>query len=91
MTETEKTRYAEIYLPSDEPFSSYSFDTSANTNVICSLSLVNIFIGTNNSGKSRLLRSLFSLKELNYSRTNNSDIEQLYKIIKNTDLKLKKL
>ena len=60
MTETEKTRYTEICLPSDEPFSSYSFDTSENINVISSLSLVNIFIGTNNSGKSRLLRSIFS-------------------------------
>ena len=91
MTEPEKTRYTEICLPSDEPFSSYSFDNSENANVISSLSLVNIFIGTNNSGKSRLLRSLFSLKELNYSRTNNSDIEQLYKIIKNTNFKLKEV
>ena len=63
MTEPEKTRYTEICLPSNEAFSNYSFDTPENTNVISSLSLVNIFIGTNNSGKSRLLRSIFSLKD----------------------------
>ena len=91
MTEQEKTRYSEIYLPSDEPFSSYSFDTPENTNVISSLSLVNIFIGTNNSGKSHLLRSLFSLKNYNYNCTNNYNINQFYELIKNADRELKEV
>ena len=91
MTEPEKTRYAEIYLPLEDPFSSYSFDTPENTNVISSLSLVNIFIGTNNSGKSRLLRSLFSLKEFNYNRTNNCNVNQIFELIKNFELQLREV
>jgi hypothetical protein len=78
MTEPEKTRYTEICFPSDEPFSSYSFDTSENTNVISSLSLVNIFIGTNNSGKSRLLRSIFSLKDDYFLYNTNKNSAQKY-------------
>jgi hypothetical protein len=91
MTELEKTRYAEFFLPSDERFSSYSFDTPENANVISSLSLVNIFIGTNNSGKSRLLRSLFSLKDYNYNCTNNYNINQFYELVKNADIELKEV
>jgi predicted ATPase len=82
MTEPERTRYTEICLPSDEPFSSYSFDTSENANVISSLSLVNIFIGTNNSGKSRLLRSIFSLKDDDFLyNPNNYSAKEYFDLI----------
>jgi len=60
----EPIRYIELLLPDREPFSHYFFQESAELNVseitnaekvISKLSLVNIFIGTNNSGKSHLL------------------------------------
>jgi len=60
-------RFAEILLPSEEPFTNYSTEESGEHNVISSMSLVNIFIGANNSGKSRFLRSLFALKEFKYN------------------------
>jgi predicted ATPase len=86
MTEPEKTRYTEICLPSDELFSNYSFDTSENANVISSLSLVNIFIGTNNSGKSRLLRSIFSLKDDDFLyNTNNYYATEYFDLIESLD------
>ena len=86
MTEPEKTRYTEICLPSDEPFSSYSFDNSENANVISSLSLVNIFIGTNNSGKSRLLRSIFSLKDDDFLyNTNNYSAKKYFDLVESLD------
>ena len=60
----EPIRYIELLLPDREPFSHYFFqgpdesNVSEKTNaknIISKLSLVNIFIGTNNSGKSHLL------------------------------------
>jgi AAA15 family ATPase/GTPase len=89
MTKQEKTRYSEIYLPLEDPFSSYYFDTPEKASVISSLSLVNIFIGTNNSGKSRLLRSIFSLKNFNYNCTNNYNVHQFYELINDADIELK--
>ena len=60
-------RFAEILLPSEELFTNYSTEESGEHNVISSMSLVNIFIGANNSGKSRFLRSLFALKDFSYT------------------------
>ncbi|WP_434686518.1 AAA family ATPase [Pseudanabaena minima] len=60
----EKIRYAEILLPSEELFLKYRI---GYPNSISPLSLVNIFIGANNTGKSRLLRALFSLQEFSYN------------------------
>jgi AAA15 family ATPase/GTPase len=91
MTEPEKTRYTEIYLPLEEPFSSYSFDSPENTNVISSLSLVNIFIGTNNSGKSRLLRSIFSLKDDDFLyNTNKCSATEYFDLIESLDGEVKR-
>jgi AAA15 family ATPase/GTPase len=58
----EKIRYTEILLPSEEPFSNYLVTKSQEIAPL-SLSLVNIFMGANNCGKSRLLRSLFCLEK----------------------------
>ena len=46
----------EIKIPDD----SYSFisDSSEKENILKDLSKINIFVGENNSGKSRLLRSI---------------------------------
>ena len=55
---------------------SYSFidDDNTPTDIIKKLSKINIFVGENNSGKSRLLRELL-LKELNYIPTTFSIME----------------
>jgi predicted ATP-dependent endonuclease of OLD family len=82
----DKIRYKEILLPSEEPFLSYSVGESKS---LAPLSLVNIFIGTNNCGKSRLLRSLYMLKPFSY-RTNSHCTDTLYDLLSrlNTELKL---
>lgn len=59
----DKIRYKEILLPSEEPFLNYSVGESKS---LAPLSLVNIFIGTNNCGKSRLLRSLYKILIFEY-------------------------
>jgi len=70
----EPIRYTEFLLPDREPFSNYSFqdpkELNAN-NKISELSLVNIFIGSNNSGKSRFLRGIFSLKDKEFFYNTN--------------------
>jgi hypothetical protein len=69
MEKEESNQYKEILFPSEGTFSSYSCEDSRG---IGPLSLVNIFIGANNSGKSRLLRSLFALKEFSYTTDKHS-------------------
>ena len=58
-----KNQYYEQKLPSRESFSSYD---TGNGRKFTQLSLVNLFIGSNNSGKSRFLRELFIEKEYEY-------------------------
>lgn len=77
----EKIRYTETLLPSEEPFPNYSVGESKS---LKPLSLVNIFIGTNNSGKSRLLRALFSLYQFSYN-TNIYTEEDLWRLIDELD------
>ena len=73
----EKIRYTEILLPPDEPFLNYLVSDSK---AISPLSLINIFIGTNNCGKSRLLRALYKLTTFSY-KTNNRHIDILYELL----------
>jgi AAA15 family ATPase/GTPase len=73
-----KTQYGEILFPEDSPFSNYSCEGSRG---IGPLSLVNIFIGVNNSGKSRLLRSLFFVKDFSYT-TNKYKARAIYELIR---------
>jgi AAA15 family ATPase/GTPase len=72
----DKIRYKEILLPTEEPFSNYQI---GDPNSISPLALINIFIGTNNSGKSRLLRALFAFQEPSYNTNIHSakDLEKL--------------
>lgn len=70
----EKIRYTEILLPSEAPFSNYVVNGSKP---LSPLSPVNIFIGSNNCGKSRLLRSLFSLNYFKY-KTNHYNALSYY-------------
>ncbi|NUM80927.1 ATP-binding protein [bacterium] len=51
----------------DEQFASYKFDHQENA--IRDLSQLNIFIGPNNSGKSRFIRLLFKTEKLNFVPT----------------------
>ncbi|WP_103666336.1 AAA family ATPase [Pseudanabaena sp. BC1403] len=77
----DKIRYKEILLPSEEPFLSYSVGESKSLEP---LSLVNIFIGSNNCGKSRLIRSLFYLKFFRY-KTNKYDATDCHNLLKELD------
>lgn len=58
----------EIILPEDR-YINYKIHNN-NEKKICNLSKINIFIGTNNSGKSRMLRSLFKEDNLVYVPAN---------------------
>jgi AAA15 family ATPase/GTPase len=77
MENEEPIQYKEILFPSEGAFSSYSCEASRG---IGPLSLVNIFIGANNSGKSRLLRSLFFLEEFSYT-TNEYNARDIHHLI----------
>jgi hypothetical protein len=77
MDTTLKPRFQEILFPTNAPFSSYQCEGSRG---IGPLSLVNIFIGPNNSGKSRLLRAMFSLEDFSYT-TNFANAEAVYALI----------
>ena len=58
-----ENQYYELLLPSREPFPSYD---TGNGRKFTQLSLVNLFIGSNNSGKSRFLRELFREDKYEY-------------------------
>ncbi|PLX00067.1 MAG: hypothetical protein C0594_16185 [Marinilabiliales bacterium] len=58
---------------SGEEIGTYSFD---GANCLENLSKVNVFIGANNSGKSRLLRALFSQESMKYSTSEIEDIKK---------------
>ncbi|MGR5961114.1 ATP-dependent nuclease [Bacillus cereus] len=62
----------------DEKYETYCF--AENSNKIPNLSKINIFVGTNNSGKSRMLRNLFVEKPLLF-KPNNIDMEKIKYII----------
>jgi AAA15 family ATPase/GTPase len=89
----ESIRYDALLLPEREPFSNYSFQDSDElnpNNKIAELSLVNVFIGINNSGKSRLLRALFSLKhdEILYN-TNRYSATDYFDLVESLDEQIK--
>jgi AAA15 family ATPase/GTPase len=78
MEQRQPIQYKEILFPSESPFPDYSCDNSRG---IGPLSQVNIFVGANNCGKSRLLRSLFFLEEFAY-KTTAYDAGPIYELIK---------
>ncbi len=82
---TRYSRYTEILLPSEEPFSNYLLHES---NSFSPISLINILIGTNNSGKSRLLRSLFSLKDYHNYDTGRYNQQTFYDLFEEMKLEL---
>ena len=75
----------EAFHIGSEKFSSYSMVDAEGQDKewIENLSKVNIFIGPNNSGKSRFLRTLFSKGDLGY-RTSDIDLEGLNQLIDST-------
>lgn len=72
------THYSEVLLPDREPFTNYD---SAEEHVLGKFSLTNLFIGSNNSGKSRLLRNLFYETEFAYT-TNKYNSETFRNFLK---------
>lgn len=62
--EREHGHFANILLPAETPFLNYSI---VGARGLGRLSTINIFIGTNNSGKSRLLRALFVKEKFGFS------------------------
>ncbi len=78
-----KIQYRELSLPDSTVFNQYKIDNKDNA--LGPLSLINLFIGSNNSGKSRFLRHLFMRDDYVYT-TNKSDAYKLYEFIeKNRD------
>ncbi len=57
-------QFKEIRLPQSEPFTSFEFSQSG---IVDSLSLINLFIGQNNSGKSLFIRNLFMAMNFDYT------------------------
>ncbi|MBT2278840.1 AAA family ATPase [Priestia megaterium] len=68
----------EIFLD-DNKYKNYNLINSQQGKAIRSLSKVNIFVGTNNSGKSRMLRELFREEELMFipSDLDLSEVNQI--------------
>jgi predicted ATPase len=75
-----------IQLPDDD----YIFisDDGSSSNVLLGLSKINIFIGENNSGKSRLMRSILKTEDFEFIPT-NEDLIHINKFIMVFDSKLK--
>jgi predicted ATP-dependent endonuclease of OLD family len=65
--------FSKIYIK-EEIFKDYKIED--NSEFISNLSRINFFIGANNSGKSRFLRSLFESKNLKF-QSYNLDLEKL--------------
>jgi hypothetical protein len=81
----EKIRYTEILFPSELPFSNYVVNESKP---LAPVSLVNIFIGSNNCGKSRLLRSFFSCQKFKYN-TNFYNYKDFYSLLAELNIEYK--
>ena len=56
------------------------YKTTEQDNALANLSKINIFIGANNSGKSRLMRTLFANDEFKYNKE-GCDLKELNVII----------
>lgn len=74
---TEKDKIQKVYYKS---FENEIFDIENFKAKINSISKINFFIGTNNSGKSRFLRGLYKINEIYFSEDNKTPIELLYEI-----------
>ncbi len=73
-----RTYYKEFLLPSDEPFTAY---TCNNENELGIFSQINLFVGPNSTGKSRLLRAIFASERLHYT-TSEYDARVFKRIVK---------
>lgn len=75
----------EAFHIGDEEFSGYSIKARKEENKewIENLSKINIFIGANNSGKSRFLRTLFGKEDLAY-KTGNVNLPEVNELIDST-------
>lgn len=58
MNFNQRDRIDSLSLPQSNPFDSYQIEDKED--ILSNINLINIFVGANNSGKSRLLRELFS-------------------------------
>src|SRR5688500_9231948 len=79
--------FSEIIF-SKEKYPGYYVANSKSGNHLRSLNKVNIFIGQNNSGKSRFVRSLFSDDDFEFLLSNH-DIKSLKEIICNKHKELR--
>jgi hypothetical protein len=82
-----KTQYIEILLPSQDPFLNYSMNESKS---LSELSLINIFIGKNNCGKSRFVRSIFSIPIDNFLYKTNKYDKKFFSFLEELNIKFKK-
>lgn len=74
---TKPIYYRDIELPEGGIFNSYQFESN---NVLSGLSLINIFVGANNCGKSRFLRNIFTIDSFSFT-TNYYDASSFYAFI----------
>lgn len=72
--------YTAMRLPGRAPFDTYDFEQPL---VVPKLATVNIFVGANNSGKSRFLRGLFRSNEFEY-KTNFFNGDEFRNFLKGT-------
>ncbi len=78
--------YPEIKLEDKQPFNLYSCRENSSLGY---LSTVNIFVGQNNSGKSRLLRALFALDSYNFT-LKNFNAKILFDFLEDANMKLQR-
>jgi len=72
MRHESKDQYSAIKFHKEEPLTFYLFEPDF---VLDKLSLINIFVGSNNSGKSRLLRHIFRSSDYECSITKSNSIK----------------
>ncbi len=80
MTELQKTTRLQRIFLNKENYKGYQTD-NVSANSLDNLNKINIFVGVNNAGKSRFLRSLFTDKQFSYE-LNTIDLHKLRGVLK---------
>jgi len=75
----------------EEKFKQYKLENpNTNDKILSNLSKLNIFVGTNNSGKSRFLRNIFSSSTLNFLPT-GINLDAINRLIANLKIEVKSI
>lgn len=82
----DKNYYYDLLLPNTSPFDEYDY----KNHTLGNLSPINLFIGPNNSGKSRFLRHLFAQKGFDYT-TNKCNMDTFISFLKSNEAEFNNL